>query len=154
MQAITHFLVGILIQKELSGVPLPLFLLLIPLFGIISHIVLDIFARFTYHPPKPEKSLFWKIHFVSFNIAMVILFVIKREYWFGMLSSVIPDLIDWFGIRPYWWIKRRSKEFEIKPVFHSFIDALDPFKRLPSLRDRKFSTVFEILLICILLYII
>ena len=118
--------------------------------------ILDIFAILTYHPPEAQRTRFCKAHFSSFNVAMIVLFVIARKYWLGMLASVISDLFDWFGIRGYAWIRSKKASYNTRAVFHDLINRIgEPIRsRLPCLLYEKKGTIVEILLDLVLIFLI
>ncbi|NJN97468.1 MAG: hypothetical protein HC875_26995 [Anaerolineales bacterium] len=102
MQAPTHFLVGILIEKSAQKIETPgLRRILIILTGVISHGILDKLARLTYHPPDALiKDWFWVVYHLS--IAFLSIYIL-RKYWgkykFGIVSAILPDF-DWIVAHP------------------------------------------------------
>ena len=140
MQAPTHLVTGILIQKAMRNVqPISLQYFLVAFLAVISHGILDRLARFTYHPPMPlTGDLFW-ISYHSIIAFLTIFIIVKywKEYKLGLIFSVLPDF-DWVVIHstnffslpiPFW------KEPILHKFFFSFFDSLPPFGFLNTLPD-------------------
>jgi len=162
MQAPTHLLTGVLIQKmarkwcPLSDRRLPVASL-----AVLSHGILDRLARLTYHPPAPlSGDWFW----VSYHLAitsMAICTSIKhwRTYKLGLICSILPDL-DWLFLHT-----SNSLSFQIplwkEPVLHklllSHIDSLPLLGSLNSLpdwtQDRK-GVILELALLAMLVTLV
>lgn len=96
MQAPTHLLTGMLIQKAFRRVRLPAVrYFIIALLAFLSHGILDGLARFTYHPPEPIANGFWvSYHLIMFSITIYVLLKYWKKYKFGLVFSILPDF-DW-----------------------------------------------------------
>ncbi|MFX0099038.1 MAG: hypothetical protein ACFFCS_05610 [Candidatus Hodarchaeota archaeon] len=128
MQAITHFLAGIFINALIVRfIPLVwLQVILIIVFGILSHAIIDTLTYFTYHPPDAPKPItsdkFWLVwHGIVFLGSAVVLIYYWNLYWLGMGAAVLPDLYDWLFIRPVRSLKK-DPDFMKGKDFHPFID--------------------------------
>jgi len=160
MQAPTHLITGILIQRSFGEIyPLPLRYFLIAFLAIISHGILDKLAKFTYHPPDPLiNDRFW-ISYHLFMIFLTFFIFIKyyKNYKFGMIFSIIPDF-DWIVIHssklfsfsvPFW------KEPILHKILFSFLDSSPLFKflnTLPNLSLKRIGIIPEIVFLIILLF--
>jgi len=139
MQAPTHLVAGMLIQKSFDRVRHPVICsLVVALVAFLSHGILDSLARFTYHPPEPIANEFW----ISYHVIMVVLTIyIFLRYWtkykLGLVFSILPDL-DWL-------ILYSSKLLSIQtplwsqPLLHKisfgFLGSLPQLSFLNSLPD-------------------
>jgi hypothetical protein len=129
--------------------------ILIILLAIISHGILDKFARFTYHPPMPLiEDWFW----VSYHLAIALLTIYTfLRYWdrykLGLIFSVLPDF-DWIILHssdffsfqiPFW------SEPILHKFFFGFLD-LFPFNLnfLPDWTSERVSVILELALLAIL----
>jgi len=129
MNGITHFLVGIIItiivwhllsdkwaegrnwaSKEVFSIkdhPVRMVSLLrvgiTSVLAFFSHIIVDGFAIFTYHPYTNFDNLFYKIWMPSIllSAAIVLLIALKKDirYSFGMVFSIFFDLWDHSTLR-------------------------------------------------------
>lgn len=161
MQAPTHFVAGVLIQKALKQrkvQPFPLQYFLIAFLAVISHAILDRLARLTYHPPMPlTGDWFWiSYHSVVAFVSVFIFVKYWEKYKLGLISSVLPDL-DWVVIYssrlfsfqiPFW------KEPILHGILFSFLDLLPPFgflSALPDWRLEKKGVILELALFVILI---
>ena len=143
MQMPTHFLFAILLYNLISKVLEPfIYIPLMILLAVISHALLDCVAIMTYHPPEAQKQdKFWVIYHVLIYLASIVLFIVFfKEYWWVMLASIIPDIVDWYIFRP---ILKRA------PVFHPQIDYIRSklFFWLPVWNMKKWTVVFEFALV-------
>jgi len=139
MQGSTHLVMGVFIQKILKGVePAYLRYFLTTLLALISHGVLDKFARFTYHPPNPLfGDPFWTVyHLIIVLLSIFIIIKCWGKYKIGMIFSILPDL-DWVIIRTISFFSLQNI-FQYEPILHNTFNLLDfipPFKYLNSLPD-------------------
>jgi hypothetical protein len=139
MQGSTHLVMGVFIQKILKGVePAYLRYFLTALLALISHGVLDKFARFTYHPPNPLfGDPFWTVyHLIIVLLSIFIIIKCWGKYKIGMIFSILPDL-DWVIIRTISFFSLQNI-FQYEPILHNTFNLLDfipPFKYLNSLPD-------------------
>ena len=94
MQAVMHFIVGILLFHAIENLVIAFIVI------FLSHYVVDILVKVTYHPKDPQpQSKFW----VGYHIFLLILTIIAailfiRVFWV-MLVSMIRILSTGF-IRP------------------------------------------------------
>lgn len=155
MQSTTHFLVGIWIFRacllfESLGVPFWLIVIISVILAVISHVLLDCIAKLTYHMPEPQyHDAFWVGYHAIFvyggTLALFILFF--TDYWWVMLASILPDIIDWYILRPF---------FKKGPIVHPLIDKVRNswFAWIPDLTAKKWTVVNEIGLDAILLILL
>jgi hypothetical protein len=144
MQSPTHFLTAIvlykLIQLLLPAAPFWVWAVITIPLAVLLHFVLDCLAGVTYHLPDPQwHDRFWVAYHVIFvYVGTLVLFIVFFiPFWWVMLASVIPDIIDWYTLRPL---------FKRGPVVHPWIDRLREccFKWVPNWRDRKWTVALEI----------
>lgn len=164
MQAPTHLVTGVLIQKALRKKkvhPFPLQYFLVAFFAVISHGILDRLARFTYHPPMPLTGDWFWISYHSIVAFLTIFIFVKywKRYKLGLIFSVLPDF-DWVVIHlsslfsfqiPFW------KEPILHNFLFNFLDFLPPFSFLNSLPDwtlERNAVIIEIALFTTLIIII
>ena len=140
MQAITHFLAGIFLNVLVIKFIEPVWLqvILIIALGILSHVIIDTFTYFTYHPseaPNPvTRDKFWLVwHAIVYIGSAVVLIYYWIPYWLGMGASVLPDLYDWLFIRPVRSLKK-DPDFMKGKEFHPHIDNFRE-KYLPWIPD-------------------
>ncbi len=139
MQASTHLVMGVFIQKILRKVePVSLRYFLVAFLAFISHGILDGLARFTYHPPTPlfEDSFWIVYHLMVVLLSVFIVVKCWRKYKVGMSFSMLPDL-DWIIIHASNFFSFQIL-FWSEPLLHrllNFLDFLSPFEYLDSLLD-------------------
>jgi hypothetical protein len=154
MQAPTHILTGILIQKTVrpiksrsvrTGTIITL--------GAASHLLLDKFARLTYHPADPmPRDGFWLAHYtLTMTSAGLLVGKHRKTYKTGMLAAVIPDF-DWllfWGLKLLPWRRRQPSS----PLLHRYgyrliekVPAIRALKRLPDWNRARWSTALELML--------
>ncbi|MHA1474518.1 MAG: hypothetical protein ACTSRX_02015 [Promethearchaeota archaeon] len=146
MQMSTHFLIGILIAKLFSYLP-PTFpiaaqIILIAVLAVISHYLLDCIAISTYHPYKPHwDDKFFKIFHIMyvFVLSGIIFIWFIKDFWWVMLFTVLPDIIDWYILRPI---------YHKDPIVHPSIDKVRDtlFSWLPDLKEKKWAVINEFIL--------
>ncbi len=100
MQAPTHLLAGVLIQKAFESKKYPrLGLGLTAICAFLSHGLLDKLANLTYHRAKPDwHSAIW----VSYHAALVLVTILFLYWWWkpykwGIIFACLPD-VDWIFI--------------------------------------------------------
>ncbi len=100
MQAPTHILVGVLIQKGFESKKHPrVALVLTAICAFLSHGILDKLANLTYHRAKPDfHSFIW----VTYHAALVVVTILFLYWWWkpykwGIIFACLPDL-DWVFI--------------------------------------------------------
>ena len=157
MQAITHFLVGIILQILIFPYNPPLGIIFGILTCFFSHFLVDSFAKVTYHPPDAKTNdKFWIIVHIIFYIgAGVVLIYYWIPYWIGMGFSVLIDIYDWGFIRGGRYIKKDPEwleVYQIHPVIDKVRDRL--FFWLPNWNVKRYGVVPEFVLIAIFLYFI
>lgn len=158
MQGPTHLIMGIAIQKSMAKVRrLPLQYFLVIFSAIVSHGILDRFARLTYHPPTPlTGDWFWTSYHLIIAFLTILIFV---KYWgkykLGLIFSVIPDL-DWVVLHsanllsveiPLW------KGPVLHQFFFSFMVSTPPFRFLNYLPDwslERGAAIVELVLLIVL----
>jgi hypothetical protein len=153
MQLITHLLVGVIIQILcFKYLIFPLNLLLTIVFAFLSHFIVDIFSKITYHTPEPQRGdkfwLSWQIlTYGSGIIALIFLY----PYIIGMLFANFVDIIDWLILRPL--DKKRNKDklidYKNNYYFHKIIDKIREklFFWLPNWNYNKYAVIPEITII-------
>lgn len=158
MQAPTHILTGVLIEKIVNKYPeLRFKATFIITGGIVSHILLDKFARLTYHSPKALwKDLFWLVYHASLLFATIIsLRYYWKDYKLGIISAIIPDF-DWIFFRPITTFFPSIEVFK-EPVLHRFFETILsyilPLKLLDGLPNwtlRRETVIIEGVLVILL----
>ncbi|MFX1233550.1 MAG: hypothetical protein ACFFBY_03235 [Promethearchaeota archaeon] len=161
METITHCFAGIICQIICFHYFLfPLNIILTIILAVASHIVIDIFARSTYHLSEPQwKDKFWITWQIIIRISAVIVIIFFFfPFWLGMLFAKIPDIVDWRILRA---IQRRiykktsssNKDFIL--IFHPFKDWVSNkfFFWLPNLNQKKYGLIIELMFL-IVLYIL
>ncbi len=146
MQMPTHFLIGILIAEIfnllLPSMPIPVQILIIAILAVLSHYLLDCIAISTYHPYKAhwDDKFFKGFHIIyAFGFAIILFIWFFIPYWWVMLFSILPDIIDWYILRP---------AFHKDPVVHPSIDRVRDalFSWLPDLKEKKWAVLNEFIL--------
>jgi len=96
MQAPTHLLIGMLIQKSFHRVKLPaIYHFIVTLLAFLSHGILDSLARFTYHPPELIANEFWiSYHVIMFVLTVYIFLKYWKKYKLSLVFSILPDF-EW-----------------------------------------------------------
>lgn len=119
----------------------------------LSHILLDIVASITYHPPKAHtEDRFWVwFHIIVYSIA-ILLIVIFAHLWYVLLLSCLVDVIDWFILRPVFG--KKHKKIGSGIVHKTLIDPLTSALRIPNWRERKAAALVELSMDLILVLMI
>jgi hypothetical protein len=155
MQAPTHILAGVLIQKAFNWKEhRRLALGLTAVCAFLSHGLLDKLANLTYHPANPDfHSLIW----VSYHAALVLVTILFLYWWWkpfkwGIIFASLPDL-DWVFIHAQ-EIFHFSIPFYRHPHLHNLLgrifNHLPPFawlSRLPSYRHDAWAILPEVALV-------
>ena len=146
MQMSTHFLIGILVAKLFSFLtptfPIAVQIILIAILAVLSHYLLDCIAISTYHPYKAHwDDIFFKIfHIVyAYGLSVIIFIWFFKDYWWVMLFSILPDIIDWYILRLIF-----HKDSLVHPSIDKVRDAL--FSWLPDLKEKKWAVLNEFIL--------
>jgi hypothetical protein len=106
MQAPTHLVMGILIQKVLRKIrPLNLQYFLIAFLAIMSHGVLDKIAKFTYHPSSPLfGDWFWVLYHLILTFLTILIFIrCWKKYKIGLFFPSFLTLIGLFFTFPIYF---------------------------------------------------
>jgi hypothetical protein len=142
MQNFTHILAGILICDLIFDVtpiwPLWVQIVVIAVLAFLSHFLIDDIAMITYHPPNSmSKDRFWVIYtwfvWIFFGVLFIIFFI---PYWWVMICSLFPDIIDWYTARPL---------FKKGPFFHPIIDQIrnELFSWIPAWNYKRWAVLIE-----------
>ena len=159
MQAPTHFLAGVLIQKSVDKTVSVRFRPVITAsLAVISHGFLDKLARLTYHPPKalPNDWLWIAWHSIVALMTAGVLYKHWRDYKLGITFSSLPDL-DWIIVRPMGYLFPQVLVFK-RPILHELLSTIlnlfPPFRildRLPNWTQERKGIIVEIVLLCLLI---
>lgn len=162
MQAPTHVLIGVLVERTFNHVRQNwLRVPLIAVSGLFLHSVFDRIARLTFHPPDADfGDAFW----LSYHLLVLIGFIMSLYYFWkpyklGIIFSILPDF-DWviihgkkiFGVGGGFYYQPLIHQF-----IHSFTDRIPPFswlQHVPDLTHLRWAVLAEIFIAAILLYII
>ncbi len=158
MESITHNLTAILIQILCFNYFIyPLNIICTVIFALFSHFLSDALSKLTYHTPEAlKKDKFWIIWHVIIYFASTGIFIIFFiPFWLAMLSVNIPDIIDWFILRPIQKKrKRKNPDSDLKKnyLFHQITDWIRDklFFWLPDLTYKKYGVINELIMIGIL----
>ncbi len=151
MQLLTHFLSSILITRwvfsYLSLDSKIAEIIILSIFLLLSHFILDFFSRFTYHPVKAhlKDTFFVVFHGINYLLSAVVLVLFLKEYWYALLIGMFPDIIGSISVYIF------KKQY----VLHGFIDRTrDKAKWIPNWTENKWASIFEIILVILLILII
>ncbi len=118
--------------------------------GILSHALVDIMGRFTYHPPTSnwdDGSLQWAILNIGILTPLLLIYMLHRDirYLWAMFGGILQDLWDWGlmrafpGIFPY-------------AILHSATAPLDQLLApLPNFNYDQWAIAIEVCLMIVLL---
>jgi hypothetical protein len=155
MELFTHTIVGVIIAElflklaaSYPAIPPLFFLVIAALCMVLSHMVVDLFAKYTYHTKDPHpEDRFWVIwHIIIIILSVVTVVFWFNPYWWVIIFANLPDLIDWLILRG---ILKKT------PWFHPWLDRWRP-RLLPGddWFDRKPALLVEVgldlCLICVL----
>ncbi len=149
MQLPIHIIAGILIQLFITGlIPNPplLSFILVAIFALGSHFLLDALAKSTYHPPERIDDNFWLAwHIFSYGIGIIFLLLFIWEFWLGILFANLPDILDWYTLRNI--ATFRKKPF--KPYMHPIVQKIRSiyFHWLPDLTYNRLGILPELIVI-------
>ncbi|NVM53368.1 MAG: hypothetical protein HWN66_06655 [Candidatus Helarchaeota archaeon] len=157
MQAISHFLIGIIIHILLIDIFPPLGLILMIFVAFFSHFLVDSLARMTYHLKEAQPDdKFWVIyHLIIIPAGFVVLIVFWKPYWLAMGMAVLIDIYDWGFIRGIRKLKKDPlwlEGYEIHPLIDKFRTKF--FSWLPDWNEKRYGVVPEAIFITLLLIII
>ncbi|WP_371801660.1 hypothetical protein [Candidatus Lokiarchaeum ossiferum] len=147
MQSPTHILTGIFLYKLIIALfptlPTVWLVIITSILAFLSHGLIDAIAVMTYHPYKANwEDKFFKIYHIVFVYiltgVLVIYFLIP--YWWVMIFALLPDIIDWYTLRPIW---------HHDPVIHPKIDLFRDkfFHWLPNLKEERWAVLVEFFLL-------
>jgi len=158
VELITHNLVGVTIQILCFSLLIyPLNFIFTMIFAFISHYLIDILSKFTYHTPEARKDdKFWVTWHIIILIASIASLIIFFPFWLGMLFANLVDIWDWLILRP---IQKRIKKS--KPdskwgdnlYFHKGVDWLRDklFSKFPNWNYKRQAIIFELVIIALLI---
>jgi hypothetical protein len=158
MQAPTHILVGVLIQKAFDRIEhRHLALGLTAVCAFLSHGLLDKLANLTYHPANLDfHSPIW----VGYHSALVLVTLLFLYWWWkpfkwGIIFASLPDL-DWVFIHGQEIFHFRIPWYQ-HPHLHNLLgrifNDLPPFawlNRLPNYRHNAWAILPEVVLVAAL----
>lgn len=164
MQAITHFLAGVLIARLLyRKLKHPWDTVLVLTLAFVSHIFLDALARATYHPAiaQLDSIAWWVFHAIVYLLSGVYALYyiitwlrslknkeIDREYYRSVLwaaiASVFIDIVDWGILRPLGWDHGWTMHQMPNGVYQNLMCWL------PNLTQQPWAMVNELVLLALL----
>jgi hypothetical protein len=160
MQAPTHLVAGICLQKAVRVIPpSPWRYVLVALLALTIHGILDRLAKFTYHPPKRLwKDRFWIAYHSFLAVATIYILVLYwREYWFVTVFSIAPDfdwvMIDLSGYLGFLHYRRPFLHDRLLRIIDS-IPTPSFARSLPNWNVKRKGVLVELLLLAILISII
>ncbi|MHA1266135.1 MAG: hypothetical protein ACTSRS_12960 [Candidatus Helarchaeota archaeon] len=157
MQAVSHFLVGVIIQLLIGDLVAPVGLFLVILLSFFSHFLIDSLAKMTYHlkDPHPEDKFWLSYHIIIFASSFFVLVYFWNPFWLAMGCSVLIDIYDWVFIRGMRVLKKDPGWFS-KYELHPYIDRFRAkyFAWLPDWNEKRYGVVPEAILITILVVVI
>jgi len=154
MQAITHLLTGILIEKTCTPISRPsLKVGVMAVIGILSHGLLDRLARLTYHPANAHwHDLFWIAFHIPIYISAMVVFIHHwGRYKLGMIFAMLPDF-DWLIIKPLslFGIQIKTNLHDATYAVIDSIPILNQTAQIPSLTEQKQGVILELVFILFL----
>lgn len=158
MQAPTHILAGVAIQKAFSKMRnRTVAFILMAICAFLSHGLLDKLARMTYHPPKADFNdpVWVTYHIFVLLSSLYFFYIFWRKYKWGILFAILPDF-DWVFIHGQSWTGLNIpfyKQPHIHNFVHSIFDTITPFLNdLPDYRFNPWTALFEVILV-VMVYI-
>jgi hypothetical protein len=156
LQAITHFLVGIIIQSLFINFSPPYNIFLIIVIAFFSHFLIDCIAKITYHlkDPQPHDKFWVLYHIIIFTASAIVLVYFWKPFWWGMGVAVLIDIYDWIIIRGIRKLKKNPlwlQGYEMHPLIDKFREKF--FAWLPDWNEKRYAVVPEAILILALLVI-
>jgi hypothetical protein len=158
MESITHNLSAILIHILcFQYFAYPLNIIFTIVIAFLSHFLSDALSKITYHTPEAMKNdKFWVIwHLIIYSASLIVAIIFFIPFWLALLSVNIPDVIDWFILRPINNRKKRisSEDSEKKNYqLHRIADWIRSklLFWLPDLTYKKVGIITELVTISIL----
>jgi hypothetical protein len=159
VQGITHILAGALIQKQLDSISNKFVRVsAIAGLGLLSHGILDRLAKATYHPPHPMwNDPFWvTYHLFIYSSSIFAFYKLFGSYKLGVIFAILPDL-DWLVIHPLNLFNIAPPNFvDLHGIVYAVTDRIplvNQYRRLPNLNLVRWSAIFEVLLLLVLILI-
>ena len=162
MESITHNLTAVLIQILCFNIFFnPLNIIFTIIFAFFSHFLSDAFSKISYHTPEAMKNdafwITWHIIIYSASIITVVIFFIP--FWLSIFSVNLPDIIDWFILRPIKNKKKRENPEGIIKKNYSVHQVSDWIRNkllfwLPDLTYKKYGIITELLMVGMLSFLI
>jgi len=158
MQAPTHLVTGMLVQKALKRVRRPVARhSAIALLAFFSHGILDSLAKFTYHPPEPIANAFWiSFHLIMFFLTVYILLKYWKDFKLGLVFSILPDF-DWVVLYSSKLLSIQIP-FWTEPILHKIslgflgsLPQLSFLNSLPNWRLDERAAILEMIPLLILI---
>ncbi|UCC20615.1 MAG: hypothetical protein JSV62_04825 [Promethearchaeota archaeon] len=155
MESITHNLAAVLIQILCFNIFFyPLNIIFTIIFAFLSHFLSDAFSKLTYHTPEAMKNdKFWITwHIIIYTASIVTFIIFFLPFWLGMLFVNLPDIIDWFILRPIKNKKKRESPDAIIKKNYSMHQISDWIRIkilfwLPDLTYKKYGVITELIMI-------
>ncbi|MFX1551217.1 MAG: hypothetical protein ACFFB9_12740 [Promethearchaeota archaeon] len=162
MESITHNLTAILIQILCFNYFIyPLNIILSVIFAFFSHFLSDALSKLTYHTPEAmKKDKFWIIwHIIIYSASIVTTIIFFIPFWLIMVSINLPDVMDWFILRPIQNRKKRKNPDSEKNKNYFFHQISDWIRNkllywLPDLTYKRYGVITELLVITLLISLI
>lgn len=107
-----------------------------------------------------KKDKFWITwHIIIYSASIVIAIIFFIPFWLVILSVNLPDIIDWFILRPIQNRKKRKNpgsELDKNYFFHHIADWIRNkfFFWLPDLTYKRYGVITELLIITLLSFLI
>ena len=151
MQGLTHFLTGVFVYKYLKGkIKRPYDIVLIIVLSFLSHGVLDSLARATYHPTYAilDDPFWWTFHIAHYSLCIIFVVYFFKECWYALIASDLPDLWDWFVLRPSRDLIVKDTDWAAQFFMHQYIFIIPSvcFEWLPNLNNEPIGIIPEIIL--------
>ncbi|MFX1417593.1 MAG: hypothetical protein ACFE9N_01600 [Promethearchaeota archaeon] len=162
MESITHNLAAVLIQIFcFNFFSYPLNIIFTIIFAFFSHFLSDAFSKLTYHTPEAMiNDNFWIVwHIIMYTASITTTIIFFIPFWLSILSVNLPDIIDWFILRPIKNKKKRENPEIIIKKNYSFHQISDWIRDkilfwLPDLTYRRYGITTELIIIGTLSFLI
>jgi hypothetical protein len=135
----------------------PFNIILTIIFAFFSHFLSDALSKLTYHTPEAMKTdKFWIIwHVIIYSASLVTLIIFFIPFWLAMLFVNLPDIIDWFILRPLQNRKlRKNSDYDVekKYLFHRISEWIRKklLYWLPDLTYKRYGIITELIIITLL----
>ncbi|MHA1915619.1 MAG: hypothetical protein ACW986_08575 [Promethearchaeota archaeon] len=155
METITHNLIAITIQILcFQYLHFPLNIIFTVILAFSSHFLSDALSKITYHTPEVMKQdYFWWIwHIFIYIVSITSILIFFIPFGFVIFVVNLPDIVDWFILRPIQKRKKRKNvdlECETRYVFHHLADLIrnKAFFWLPDLTYIRYGIITELLVV-------